>query len=214
MIVWGSSKCPFNLDGVRSINTPQAIQRASNKLVTFNTLKENPNVRIPNYTESKEEAATWVEEGHVVIARTQLSAHSGAGIVVCSRVDDLPDCKLYTKYVKKKKEFRVHVVGGQVIDVQQKKQRSDFTGDVNFAVRNHQNGWIYAREDIEEPDDLRQNAISAVLALGLDFGAVDIIYNQHQNQSYVLEVNTSPGLEGTSVQNYANALMGMIENAN
>lgn len=201
------------MEGMRSINSCTSVAASSNKLVTFRTLKDNPNVRIPDFTESKDEAAQWIEQGSVVVARTQLSAHSGSGIVMASRSDDLPDCRLYTKYVKKKKEFRVHVVGGQVIDVQQKKQRSDFTGDVDFAVRNHQNGWIYARENVEEPADLRQNAVEAVLAMGLDFGAVDIIYNAHQNQSYVLEINTAPGLEGTSVQNYTTALLRMVENA-
>jgi len=48
-------------------------------------------------------------------------------------------------------------------------------------------------------------ALAAVSALGLDFGAVDIIYNEHENQYYVLEVNTAPGLEGTTVEKYAEA---------
>jgi len=211
LIVWGNSPCPFPLEQVgRVLNSPTRIRLASNKLHTFQLLKEAPNVRIPEYTESKDEAAKWIEGGAVVVARTQLSAHSGAGIVVCSRVEDLPDCRLYTKYVKKKKEFRVHVVGGNVIDVQQKKKRSDFEGEANYAIRNHANGWIYAREDVVEPEDLRSNAINAVMALGLDFGAVDIIWNEKQNQSYVLEINTAPGLEGTSVQNYANAFVEML----
>lgn len=210
IICWGSSRAPFS--GGRFFNGPDRIAAASNKLVTFQTLRNFPNVRIPAFTENKEEAAKWIEEGAIAVARTQLSAHSGAGIVVCSRVEDLPDCRLYTKYIKKKKEFRVHVVGGNVIDVQQKKRRTDYEGDTNFAIRNHQNGWIYAREEIVEPTELRQQAVEAVIAMGLDFGAVDIIYNEHQNQCTVLEINTAPGLEGTSVTNYANALLEMINN--
>lgn len=211
VVNWGSSTCPFSLAGVaRVFNRPECIARASDKLVAFRALKEAKDVSIPEFTESKEEAEKWIEEGAVIVARTQLRAHSGEGIVVCSRVEDLPDCKLYTKYVKKKKEFRVHVMNGKVIDVQQKKQRVDFEGEVNYAVRNHQNGWIYAREEIVQPDGLTENAIAAVKCLGLDFGAVDIVWNERANQCYVLEVNSAPGLEGSSVDIYTNELLKII----
>ena len=54
------------------------------------------------------------------------------------------------------------------------------------------------------PDPVRDTiAVNAVKALGLDFGAVDIIYNEKENQYYVLEVNTAPGLEGTTLIKYA-----------
>lgn len=209
VINWGSSKAPFSLTvpGMRVLNRPEQTAIASDKLQSFRTLKEAGNISIPEFTESKDEAAKWIEEGAVVVARTQLRAHSGEGIVVCSRVEDLPNCRLFTRYIKKKKEFRAHVVGGRVVDIQQKKQRSDFDGEVNYAVRNHANGWIYAREDIEAPADLEQNAVLAVNALGLDFGAVDIVYNEKQNKCFVLEVNTAPGIEGTTVQKYADAFM-------
>lgn len=141
------------------------------------------------------------------MCRRKLNGHSGAGIVVAARVEDIVDAPLYTQYVKKAKEFRVHVAFGQVIDVQAKRKRIDFSGEVNFAVRNHDNGWVYCRENIEEPADLRDQALRSISALGLDFGAVDIIYNQHYNKCYVLEVNTAPGLEGTSVTKYTEAFV-------
>jgi glutathione synthase/RimK-type ligase-like ATP-grasp enzyme len=42
----------------------------------------------------------------------------------------------------------------------------------------------------------------SALALGLDFGAVDIIQDDGGN-FYVLEVNTAPGLEGQTIKSYA-----------
>lgn len=48
----------------------------------------------------------------------------------------------------------------------------------------------------------------AVKACGLDFGAVDIIWNNHYQKAYVLEINTAPGLEGSSVDNYRKAFEG------
>lgn len=164
-------------------------------------------VSIPPHTTDKAVATGWAGEGKVVVCRRKLNGHSGAGIVVAARVEDIVDAPLYTQYVKKAKEFRVHVAFGQVIDVQAKRKRIDFSGEVNFAVRNHDNGWVYCRENIEEPADLRDQALRSISALGLDFGAVDIIYNQHYNKCYVLEVNTAPGLEGTSVTKYTEAFV-------
>jgi D-alanine-D-alanine ligase-like ATP-grasp enzyme len=48
-------------------------------------------------------------------------------------------------------------------------------------------------------------AIKAVNCLGLYFGAADVIWNDKEQRAYVLEVNTAPGLEGTTLENYANA---------
>lgn len=211
IINWGSSSAPDRLSAATFINVPGSVKIAGNKLSTFNVLKDQE-LSIPEYTESYEEACGWVREGKVVVCRTKLNGHSGAGIILAAREEDVVrDCPLYVKYIKKAKEFRVHVAFGSVIDVQAKRQRADYDGETNFAIRNHSNGWVYCRENIEEPADLRDQAIRAITALGLDFGAVDIIYNQHYNRCYVLEVNTAPGLEGTSVEIYANAFMNKLK---
>jgi D-alanine-D-alanine ligase-like ATP-grasp enzyme len=42
----------------------------------------------------------------------------------------------------------------------------------------------------------------AVNHLGLDFGAVDMIYNAKRNTYYVLEVNTACGLAGETLNKY------------
>jgi D-alanine-D-alanine ligase-like ATP-grasp enzyme len=51
------------------------------------------------------------------------------------------------------------------------------------------------------------------MALGLDFGAADVLFNARRNQAYVLEVNTAPGLEGQTVNDYAEAFKEMIRDA-
>ena len=52
--------------------------------------------------------------------------------------------------------------------------------------------------------------IDAVSALGLDFGAVDIIEDA-DGKLYVLEVNTAPGLEGQTLTLMAEALKELID---
>jgi D-alanine-D-alanine ligase-like ATP-grasp enzyme len=58
---------------------------------------------------------------------------------------------------------------------------------------------------VVEPAGLRELGVAAVAAVGLDFGAVDIIWNQTQDRCYVLEINTAPGLCNTTCQKYAEA---------
>lgn len=196
------------------LNNPEVVAKSTNKLECFKKLQENPNVRIPEFTTEIEVARRMVSTG-LVVCRTMLRAHSGAGIVLASTPEELVQCPLYVKYIKKAQEFRVHVArtpgGYEVLDVQEKRRRSDYDGEVNNQVRNHQNGWVYCRQDITEPAELRQMACDTIQTLGLDFGAVDIIYNNHYRQCWVLEVNTAPGLEGTSLDIYLDYFKRMLQ---
>ncbi len=213
VINWGSSSLPggWQVSPIVWNKTPN-VGNASNKLTAFNLFKEAGITEIPEFTTDYAVASEWVTAGKVVLSRTKLSAHSGAGIVMAARVEDLvQNCPLYVLYRKKKTEFRVHVAFGSVIDVQQKRKRADYDGDTDYAVRNHHTGWVYCRDGVEECSRRDDLAIRAVAALGLDFGAVDIIYNEHHNSYLLLEVNTAPGLEGTTVEKYAHAFYAKIQ---
>lgn len=187
-------------------NSTPNIRIASNKLSTFNAFKQAEVADTLEYTTDYQTAVDWVTSGKVVVCRTELNGHSGAGIIIAARPEDVVHgCPLFTVYKKKKSEFRVHVAFGSVIDVQQKRKRNDYQGEVDYAVRNHHTGWVYCRDDVSSDERRDSLAVAAISAVGLDFGAVDIIYNEHENRYYVLEVNTAPGLEGTTVEKYANA---------
>ena len=111
---------------------------------------------------------------------------------------------LFVKYVPKKQEYRIHVCGGEAVDIQRKARRKDVEDDaINWKIRNHDNGFIFARnEDGITPPDVIKQAVDAVKVLGLDFGAVDVIFNDKEQKAYVLEVNTAPGLAGETLQGY------------
>jgi glutathione synthase/RimK-type ligase-like ATP-grasp enzyme len=119
------------------------------------------------------------------------------------------EAPLYTQYVPKRHEYRVHVFQGRVIDVQRKARRHDVADeDVNWKVRNNANGFIFARNGDAlgtVPDDVLYEATKAVTSLNLDFGAADVIFNEREALAYVLEVNTAPGLVGTTLENYTAA---------
>ena len=46
-------------------------------------------------------------------------------------------------------------------------------------------------------------ATNAIDAIGLDFGAVDVGYDEKTNTCVVYEINTAPGIEGSTVDWYA-----------
>lgn len=213
---WGATtdRFPAEYLSCRVINNPTAVTRSVNKLDAFNAL-QGAGVSIPEFTTSRATALQWLENGHMVFARTQLRAHSGRGIVIMD--PDHPDtwevsAPLYVKYCKKKHEYRIHVLNGQVIDSQRKALRQEFVGqsDVNFKIRNLANGFVYVRNDDHVvPNVVNQVAIAAVTALGLDFGAADVIYQEQSGRAFALEVNTAPGLVGSTINNYATAFAAL-----
>ena len=194
-------------DFVVGWGTPGGI--ASNKLTFFKEASKVEGLNIPEWTTDKTVAITW----DIIVGRKSLTGHSGQGIFIHNKDDGVPqDAPLYVKYIKKTHEYRVHVFNKQVIDIVQKKRRAD-TENVNSQVRSHANGWVFCREDliINNKNDLSNQALLACDAAGLDFGAVDIIYNAKQKKYYVLEVNTAPGLEGQTITKYAQAILNYIK---
>lgn len=208
IINWGNQRgLPRSQIGPENIlNDTVAVSAASCKLNSFELMSQS-GVSVPEWTTQREVAAQWVEEGATVVARTLLRASSGRGIVLASDLTQLQDAPLYVKYVPKKDEYRVHVFAGHVIDVQRKMRKSDVPDDdVNWKIRNLSGGFIFGREGVALPDVALDTATEAVASLGLDFGAVDLIWNERSNTYYVLEVNTAPGLAGTTLQKYTEAI--------
>jgi len=208
IINWGNSNLPNwwkvkEQRDVKVLNEPESVKVASSKLFTFQVLSEC-NVAIPAWTTDKSKAAEWLEndEGKVV-CRKMLNGHSGRGIVISKEVNELVDAPLYTKYIKKTHEFRIHIFRGKVIDYVQKKKRSGVP-DRNPYIRSVENGWVFCREGIVIDDRAKKIAIDAVNALNLDFGAVDVILG-HDGKMYVLEVNTAIGLQGFTIEAYKKA---------
>lgn len=183
------------------------LREGTDKLTQFQRFQAN-DVSCPEFTTDVGVARGWASADRPVVCRTLLRSSEGRGIVVADSADTVVPAPLYTKYVKKKKEFRVHVFNGKVIDVQEKRKRKDGQDNANHRVRNLANGYVFCRGGIVEPDGLRELATKATAALGYSLGAVDIAFNERSNLCYVLEVNATPGMEGSTLNSYANAIVG------
>lgn len=207
VINWGASDCPFKGRGVA--NQPNAIEPASNKLKCFQLMKD-AGVNIPQFWTKKDEIP---DNAFPIMCRTKLQAHSGEGIVVAERREQLVNAPLYTQYLKKKQEYRVHALrkpgGGTSIITVQRKAKRNGVDDANFMVRNLANGFVYVVED-RPPECVKEEAFKALESTGLAFGGIDVVYNEKQNKAYVLEINTACGLEDRTAEAYAKAFKELV----
>lgn len=205
---WHHTATPYTM-----LNNSASVSRASNKLVAFGDFAR-ATLPTPEWTADATVAQTWLNEGSIVLSRKLLTSHSGRGIIINNpeESNNLVRAPLYVKYKKKRKEFRVHVFNGQVIDLAEKRKFRVDRRPASFVslVRNHDNGWAFCRDGITEPTGLRELAVQSVAALGLNFGACDIIWNEKENKCYTLEVNTAPGLEGTTLERYSQAIANYL----
>ncbi len=219
VINWGNTRIANWMTPVavhEVLNKPANVELASDKIQTLRKL--NGIVPLPDWSDHATFAAAWLNAGpkwpgmkHAVLCRTLTRANSGRGIVLATSHSELVPAPLYTRYVPKQVEYRIHVFKELgVIDMQQKRRSSEVApeGDGRY-IRNHDAGWVFCRENVHPPESVIQAAIDAVNALGLDFGAVDIGFHTDIGPC-VYEVNTAPGLEGQTLSNYVQAFKQIV----
>lgn len=204
MINWGNSGFNHNQYGnpYYLLNHPVAVGFACDKRKTIIFLKR-AGVPTVQATLVKVTAQQWLLEGSQVYSRTLLNSHSGKGIVLNkpseNGPEELVEGKLYTKAITgKRREFRIHVFRDKVIHCQTKKRKNGWRDNPNYCdeIRNKHTGWIYSLDTEHVTEEMKEIAVKAIAALGLDFGGVDII--QQGDKCYVLEVNTACGLSNPS----------------
>lgn len=236
IINWGSSSPPLwiahphwpwpNQPSYHLANSTEAVSRAIDKRHCLAALHNHSVAALDfilqgQHDENSPLLRRWLEEDGRVIARTSLTGHSGSGIRVVSSEADLVRAPLYTRYYPKTHEFRVHVWGDRVIDITQKRLRSDLVGtDADRRlVRSLENGWIHSHTldpfALAARSQIDAAAVQAVAACGLNFGAVDVLARFKSKRDRplrdlkVCEINTAPGLENSqTIEAYANAIDG------
>lgn len=208
LINWGNSKnITRHIECGGCLNPPEAVRSAVNKLQAFQLMQGR--VSTPEWSEDAGEALQWLGEGFNVVVRHKLTGHSAEGLQILNgdTITLVPDAPLYTKYIKKKDEWRIHVFKHdgvpEVFFVQRKARKLDVPDEeVNWQVRNLAGGFIYSHVNVEAPENVKSEAMNAIMALNLDFGAVDVITKKN-GEAYVLECNTACGLQGSTLEAYA-----------
>lgn len=199
IINWGNSVGHPNLAGGSFFfNGVDSVRESINKLAAFRRM-EASGVSVPRFTTDINVARDWAKDTWVV-CRKLLRASGGRGIVLAKSPDEVVDAPLYVQYRRKTAEYRIHVVKGTIILAHQKRLRSkEHRGPTfNPYICNLDNAWVFCKCREPVPACVTNQAISAVAALNLDFGAVDVIFNSKFDRAYVLEVNTAPGMTKNS----------------
>ena len=183
------------------LNDPENVHYARDKCLALEMFTE-AGIPCPKFTVAPAGVAAL---GGPVVQYMSSTSYGGHGV---SYIEDLTtinkNAELWALYIPKKKEYRVHVFDGKVIDVTQKARPQG--EEVDAKIRNHTNGWIFKRGGVAPDKKVLDVAIAGVKALGLDFGACDVIWNEKKKSAFLLEINTAPGIEGTTLAAYVAAL--------
>lgn len=209
MLNYGVSRTPYDkIMGLKWINHPEAVNRGSNKVNAFSWMKAGE-VRTVPWTTDPWEAANWVVDGSVVFGRRDVASFEGRDIDILNKQSFRFDLQLYTKGLLDSIEYRVAVCNGKAFRVHRRYPEDGIEHDP--YVRSHKKGWRFSlcRLDWVKKNMLAE-AVKAVQALGLNFGAVDLL--MYDGLPYVLEVNTAPGHEGETTKLYIKELNEAITN--
>lgn len=216
VVNYGASELPAEVAKCKIINDPSVTNKASHKVSFFETVAAN-GVPAPTILYNLDSAMSLIAKGKNVVGRLLANSHSGKGIVFYDDLHAFQKAKFYTEYIPKKEEYRVHIFRGEIIDFQKKALRkTDAKGvavdpkNIDFRVRNLANGFVFIRDNIKPSEKVFEVALAAFNCFPLDFGAVDIIWNEKRNQAYALEINTAPGLEGQTINSYTKAFRTLL----
>jgi hypothetical protein len=187
------------------INSPEAVLRSIDKLRSFNHFRY-AGVPTPPWTTSREEAIRWsLTDKQRVLARLETEGMDGAGIEVCEPGEPIPRARLYTMYVEKVAEYRVHVMNGECFYANQKRPNGAFEHlGSSQIICTSSNGWWFRHLDALPARRVQDACVAATKALGLDFCGVDVGVDALGNP-YVYEVNTAPEMGPNTTEAYFRA---------
>ena len=198
VIRWGSQRFPE----AGGVNTPSSLALASDKLRALRVLQEN-NVLVPEFitTLPAPFEGTWLGR--------KRKGYGGTDIIVWEDndgacVDNRHESEFFTRYIPNTREYRIHVFADAVIRIQGK--YLDFPEQhTNPYIKNYAQGFRFRTPDKRLNSDRTEAAVAAVAALGLVFGAVDLLIGEDR-RAYVLEVNTAPKLAPLTCSQYTAAI--------
>lgn len=113
----------------------------------------------------------------------------------------------YTDYIKNAAEKKEDVaIDDATLKFTLDKLSKKFAAQVDMIIRSNTRGWKFVSVNTAQlKAEVKTQAVKAVEALGLDFGAVDCCVDD-KGKVWIIEVNTGPGLEGKAFDAWVKAL--------
>lgn len=197
LIRWGTQEAIHA--HITTINPTGALALASDKLRALSRFEEE-GVPHPEFViENMAPDGVWMGRKRHGFGGRDITVYENQTVLV-----DGPVPEFYTKFIPNEREYRIHVYNGEVIRVQRKyldhpeQRRSEY-------IKNYQNGYRFRQPTRRLNTSRLEAATKAVAALGLTFGAVDLIVD-HEGREYVLEVNTAPKCSPLTAGHYVDAI--------
>ncbi|HYX22593.1 MAG TPA: 30S ribosomal protein S6--L-glutamate ligase [Thermoanaerobaculia bacterium] len=190
----------FEMMGVFPANESQAISRSRDKLRSLQLLSRH-DIGIPPtaFAWRREDVRSAIRRvGGAPVILKLLEGTQGKGVILAESVksaesvldamSSLRQNILIQAFIEEAegKDYRAIVVGGEVVAAM-----SRLAGEGEFRSNLHRGG---TAEGVELPADYVATALHAAEVLGLNIAGVDMIPSKEGPM--VLEVNSSPGLEG------------------
>lgn len=190
----------FEVMGVYPLNESVAITRSRDKLRSMQLLAKKgvglPVTVFAHRTSNPEDLIDMVGGPPVIIKLLEgtqgigvvLGETKGAAVSIIQAFGGVDTDILVQEYIKEAKaeDIRCLVVGGKVVAAMKRKGREG-----EFRSNLHRGG---SAEAIKISGSERETALAAAKAMGLNVCGVDMLRSNHG--PVVMEVNSSPGLEG------------------
>lgn len=184
------------------------------KLTQYKYFREN-HINFPPFTESKELAKQWLSVCPVV-CRTLLHAKSGKGIVIADTIEQLVNAPVYVAYQKKTNEYRINLFKGELVCIREKRLKKGYEKPEgrDGRVRSHDNGYVFCEPLEALPEEAIEMAQKAAKITSSDFVGVDIAFHKPTKYWFMLEVNSAPGMEGKTIEQYKEAIINHFGDKN
>jgi ribosomal protein S6--L-glutamate ligase len=208
----------FEMMNVYCVNESVAISRSRDKLRALQLLaRKGIGMPVTGFAHSTKMSSELIKAvGGAPLVIKLLEGTQGKGVVLAeteqaaeSVIDAFRDLDAYflvQEFIKEADgaDIRCFVVGGKVVASMMRKARSG-----EFRSNLHRGGTAMA---VKLTPEERKTATRAAMAMGLNVSGVDIIRSKHG--PLVIEVNSSPGLEGiekSTGKDVASAIIDYIE---
>jgi len=201
--------------GVFSLNTSHSISVSRDKLRSFQVLSRH-DVGLPDtaYVRRREDILPAIERvGGAPVVIKLLEGTQGVGVILADSIkiaeaiiETLQEARqsvLVQKFVaeSKGKDIRAFVVGGKVVAAMRRTaQGQEFRSNV------HRGG---SAQPVELDAEFERTAVLAAQIMGLHVAGVDMLESSDGPQ--VMEVNSSPGLEGIEAATGVDVATSVIE---
>ena len=150
------------------------------------------------------------EDDYPLIIRKTMTGFSGRGIVVCRNegefIEEWDNRYHWTKFINTQREYRIHVVGGNIARI----FRKEFKGDTeeDLPIRNSYRHYHYALKNKEgKYQKLEELIYNLDPILGGKFYGLDVGWNNERNEYFIFEANSGYGINCNSANVLADYLI-------